>query len=247
MPPRMQDFIRLIRVELAEAATRTTGLLRWRMADEGPYEAIRTLGALWSFDGDDWHDLPTAFEMRTTASLVPRISPGIHDDVQAYLDAGLEEPLAHKLWRESWQLRGENPRSALLIGMTALEVGVKNYIGRAVAEADWLLEHLPAPPTHRLLGDYIPTLPPPSEGAPPTVTPDVRAAIRGAQDLRNVLAHTGKAEVGSDWLEEILRLIRNVLWRLDAASGFAWAPTAELLRVPGGLAAQGVTAENGDA
>ena len=123
--------------------------------------------------------------------------------------------------------------------MTALEVGVKNYIARAVPDADWLLEHLPAPPTHRLLGDFIPTLSPPSDAAPPTVTPEVRAAVRAAQELRNELAHTGRAEVGYDWLDRTLRLIRSVLWSLDAASGFAWAPTAELLRVPGGFSADG--------
>jgi hypothetical protein len=246
MPRRMQDFVVLVRTELAEAAARTTGLLRWRMADEGPYDAIRTRGALWSMDGDDWHHLPTAIELHTSAALVPRISRAIHDDVQALLDADVEEPLAHRLWREAWQLRADSPRSALLIGMTALEVGVKNYIARAVPDADWLLEHLPAPPTHRLLGDYIPKLSSPSEAAPPTVTSDMRDAIRGAQDLRNVLAHTGKAEVGLEWLDRTLRLIRDLLWSLDAAGGFSWAPTAELLRVPGGVAAEDVTAEDGN-
>jgi hypothetical protein len=239
MPRRTQDFVVVVRTELAEAAARTIGLLRWRMADEGPYDAIRTRGALWSLDGDDWHHLPTAIEMRTSTSIVPRISSAIHGDVQALLDGGAEEPLAHRLWREAWQLRADNPRSALLIGMTALEVGVKNYIARAVPDTDWLLEQLPAPPTHRLLADYIPSLSPPSEAAAPRITAEVRDAIRGAQDLRNVLAHTGKGEVGYDWLDRTLRLIRNVLWRLDAASGFSWAPTAELLRVPGGLADDG--------
>lgn len=167
MPERMRHFIVAVRDELANAANRTVGLVRWRMADEGPYDAIRTRGAMWSLDGQEWHHLPTAFETRSSVSLVPRISADIRGDVQTMLDAGAEEPLAHKLWREAWQLRGDNPRSALLIGMTALEVGVKNYIARAIPDTDWLLAQLPAPPTHRLLAEYIPTLTPPSSATPP--------------------------------------------------------------------------------
>jgi hypothetical protein len=131
----MRDFVVLIRTELAEAAGRTTGLLRWRTADEGPYDAISTRGALWSLDGQDWHHLPTTIEVSTSASLVPEISPEIRDDVQTLLDTDVEEPLAHRLWREAWQLRSANPHSALLIGTIALEVGVKNYIARAVGRA----------------------------------------------------------------------------------------------------------------
>jgi hypothetical protein len=235
MPPRLRAFVVAIRTELAEAALRTIGLLRWRTADEGPYDAIRTRGAFWSLDGHSWHHLPTAIEVRATALLVPQISQTIHDDVQALLDTGAEEPLAHRLWREAWQLRGDNSRSALLIGMTALEVGVKNYIAHAVPNTDWLLEHLPAPPTHRLLGDYIPTLPA-RDGVAPVITPDVRAAMRVAQERRNALAHTGEVLVENEWLDTTLRQIRNILWTLDAGRGFSWAPTAELLRVPGGLA-----------
>jgi hypothetical protein len=237
MPERMRQFIVAVRSELANAANRTVGLLRWRMADEGPYDAIRTRGAMWSLDCQEWHHLPTALETRTSVSLVPCISADIRSDVQAMLDSGAEEPLAHKLWREAWQLRGDSPRSALLIGMTALEVGVKNYIARAIPDTDWLLGQLPAPPTHRLLAEYIPTLTPPGSAKPPSITSDEARAMRDAQGLRNRLAHTGNVEVRADRLGDELQLVQDILWRLDTASGFDWAATASLIRVQGGLTA----------
>lgn len=239
MPERMQSFIVRIRDELATAAARTMGLLRWRTADEGPFEAISTRGAFWSLDEIDWHWLPTVFEARATVSRVPDVTDAIRDDVQALIEAGTDEPLAHKLWREAWQLRQENPRSALLIAMTALEVGVKNYVGQALPDARWLLQELPAPPTHRLLADYVPTLPPPNGGSPPAVERETCDAFRHAQDLRNALAHTGHAAMSAGDLQSLLRRIRTTLWSLDAAAGFSWATSAESLRTIEGFPPDG--------
>jgi hypothetical protein len=44
------------------------------------------------------------------------------------------------------QLRRANPRSALIIGMSAAEVGFKQCVGYLVPDAAWLANHVPRPP-----------------------------------------------------------------------------------------------------
>ena len=40
------------------------------------------------------------------------------------VEAGAEEPLGRQLFREAWSQVGTNPRSGLVIGVTAAEVGL---------------------------------------------------------------------------------------------------------------------------
>jgi hypothetical protein len=61
------------------------------------------------------------------------------------LDANQLEPVPHALLREAWSQRHSNPNSSLLIGMAALEVGVKDYIAACMPAAAWLAENVPSP------------------------------------------------------------------------------------------------------
>lgn len=146
LPEGLQQSIRQIREELHAALERTVALVRWRIGDEGPYQALVWLGDESSIDGHEWHPMPMNITGIGGGRLIPPISDQARVDVQSYLDDGVDAPLAHELWREAWHLRGTNPRSALLIGMAALEVGVKHYISAVLPDAQWLLEELPAPP-----------------------------------------------------------------------------------------------------
>src|SRR5438270_11607402 len=102
--------------------------------------------------------LPTSTGM--TIVDVPRIevSGEAAQELQALLDKRVSEPLAHALLREGWSQRRENPSSALLIGMAALEIGIKEYIAECVPDAAWLAENAPTPPIVNMLTDYLPTL-----------------------------------------------------------------------------------------
>jgi hypothetical protein len=51
---------------------------------------------------------------------------------------------------------------------------------------------------------------------------DVIKTLKIAVTKRNELAHRG-VEMSHDRLRKTLRAIRNVLWMLDVARGYAWA------------------------
>ncbi len=152
-----------------------------------------------------------------------RLTPEVAKDVQSLLDERQEEPLAHVLWREGWDQRLANRRSALLLGVTALEVGVKQFISSRVPPADWLLEEAPPPPIARMLVEYLPTLSPENGDTLRVPSLDIVQTVKRGVDLRNKLAHTGKSTYSYETLEEILLAVRDVLWLLDSNRGMIWA------------------------
>jgi hypothetical protein len=221
LPERLQSFIRQVRQELYAAAARTVGLVRWRIGDQGPHHPLVRPRESWSIDGELWHPLPFPLGSRTSVRTLPGFDE-VGDDVQALLDEGRDEPLAYALWREAWELRGPNPRSALLVGMAALEVGVKHYVSAVAPDTRWLLEDFPAPPIQRLLNEYIPGLPTPTGVTPEPVGQEATEVIRDAQSLRNKVAHAGRQSIPPDKLERMLQVARGVLLNLDRYRGFDW-------------------------
>jgi hypothetical protein len=143
-------------------------------------------------------------------------------ELQGLLTRHELEPLAHELFREAWGQRQDNPRSSLLLGMAALEIGVKNYIAACVPDAAWLAENVPTPPLLRILQEYLPTLHPAGGTPIAPLDDDTAGVLKVAVKLRNGLAHTG-SNVPRERLVRSLRAIRNVLWRMDVARGHEWA------------------------
>lgn len=141
------------------------------------------------------------------------------------LDTGRDEPLAHKVFREAWDNRFSSRRSAIVIGVAALEVGIKAFISQASPSVQWLISNAPSPPIKRLLAEFLPSLETPAtlEGkvvAPPKSILDL---IEKAVVTRDRAANASAEDVTHDSLEEMLVAIRDVLWLLDFYGGASWA------------------------
>jgi hypothetical protein len=166
MPKGFQDFAAALSAELNAAAEHALGVFRWRTRTLGVRRPFAVRGFEWSVDGAAWRKFPSTMTVRVHDLPQLHLAAATAAEIQSLLDDGEREPLAHVLLREAWGQRYENPRSSLLIGVTALEVGVKQYIGACVPEAAWLADHAPSPPTLTMLNDYLPKLPPPREARP---------------------------------------------------------------------------------
>jgi hypothetical protein len=108
----------------------------------------------------------------------------------------------------------------LLIAMSALEIGLKHHIAAIIPATTWLLEELPAPPSNRLLAEYLPLLH--SAGGSFFTTEQIALVKKGIAQ-RNKVTHAGGGVVSADFLERLLELIRTVLRTLDALAGHEWA------------------------
>jgi hypothetical protein len=142
------------------------------------------------------------------------------------LESGEEEPLCHELFREAWGLRSSAPRSALLIGVSALEIGFKELVAKLVPDCEWLVENAPSPPVVRMLEEYLPKLPTRLKIKDKTLSPPktILDELRKVIQARNKVTHTGGGDsMRGSRLKEALLAIEDVLWQLDYYSGHDWA------------------------
>ncbi|MCW2996849.1 MAG: hypothetical protein JWN65_398 [Solirubrobacterales bacterium] len=219
LPQRLRDFLTQTSKELTTAIRTVVGVLRWRLGDEGHHEPLSSRGLFFSLDGETWHHAPRQTSLYVTTVGRLRVTDDVAASVQHLLDAEEEEPLAHALWREAWEQRHTNPRSAMLLGVAALEVGVKHFISAAVPEATWLVQEAPSPPIEAILVHYLPSLP--AGGESPG--DDAIRVVRKAIHVRNRLVHSGCSNFTYETLETSLVAVRALLWKLDADRGFGWA------------------------
>jgi hypothetical protein len=137
------------------------------------------------------------------------------------VNAGNREPIGHELFEEAWNQRSDLPRSSLLIGMTAAEVGFKTFIGDLVPDAEWLAFNAPTPPLVQMLEQYLPGLAVRqriTDTTPLLVPKKILDTIRKGVLLRNRIAHAGE-DVKQDSLKEILGAVRDLLYLLDFYAG----------------------------
>ena len=226
LPLPFQSFIRDLTGELWDYARRTVLLVRWRGNSMGQHHPFFHRDMLWSLDGAHWSRLPGFASVRVTDSGgVPPLSDVVHNEIQELIQAGKTEPLGHELYREAWEQRGGNPRSALILGIAAAEAGFKQFVGILVPDARWLAENAPSPPLVDMLEQYLPKLPVRNTFAGKIKAPplEILKVLRKGVRLRNELSHRGVASLEPDTLEEVLLAVRDVLWLLDYYTGFDWA------------------------
>jgi hypothetical protein len=202
----LRSFCEMVDKELFGASVRVFGLLRWRNANPGSFRRFVDEGKEWSRDGEQWFQLPARVVPRGRVSRGLILTSDSEREVLQLASAGFFEPLAHELLREA-QAASRDPRTALISGIAALEIGV------------------PSPPVERLLLDYLPTLPARNLINEKVLPPPAAhmATIKKAVAMRNKVVHSGKAEVTWENANEALRVIADVLWLLDFYTGHAWA------------------------
>ena len=130
--------------------------------------------------------------------------------------------MAHQLLREAWNLRHQNPRGSLIIGVAAAEVGTKALIVDLVPVVRAFVDDLPAPPLVKLVKHSLRELPIRADVAPDLRCPKslLRILDAAVQD-RNAVVHRGV--LPSLPLYKTLQSIREYLYLLDFYSGEQWA------------------------
>lgn len=226
-PKDFQEFASQVRHRLYESSRRTVRIIRWRRALTSLHNPIAsTSGVYWSFDQQRWRPMPQDLHFDGPGfEFYFRISPKLYAEMEELIKTGKNEPLGHELFLEAWALRRTNPRSALIIGMSAAEVGFKQCIGKLVPYAEWLAHHAPTPPLDKMLSKYLPLLPAKLkiEGRVLMPSKRIRRAIKDGIEARNHSVHLGSEPPKGEALKELLLSIRDLLYLLDFYCGFEWA------------------------
>jgi hypothetical protein len=226
-PKEFQSFESELLHELTERIGKTVRIIRWRNAFKTKHNPTRfTRGVSWSFDNERWHAMPHNLSIEGGAFLFDfPLTDEVHREMEKLILEKVSEPLGHELFLEAWELRSRNPRSALIIGMSAAEVGFKQCFGKLVPDAEWLANNVPTPPLSKMLSEYLPLLPVRLKIQGRVLKPPkrIRTAIQNGTKARNETVHVGSNPPKASELRELLLSIRDLLYLLDGYSGFEWA------------------------
>ena len=185
MPDELGSVLGEARERLRNCADSVVGALRWRLGLMGPVRPFRDSSYEWSLDGDTWREFSPRLFALLEDSAVRDLTGEILADVAELVSTGRSEPLPYTLWREAWELSAQYPRSAVLIGIAALEVGTKRYIASAAPDTEWLVRELQSPPLSDLFHIHFPSWAPGAlieVGSPPLPK---STAVRSAKVSRS--------------------------------------------------------------
>ena len=212
-------------IRLKNYLLRAVCLMRWRRGNTGNHNPIRYTWLLhWSDDGQTWKGVPGHFTMEVDVGIpFTRMSDDLRASFTSLVKSGASEPLAHQLFHEAWNQRADSPRSSLLTGITAAEVGFKTFVSDLVPHAGWLAFNAPAPPLIQILTEYLPGLPVKQTfGVSPFIPKELLDVMKKGINLRNKTAHAG-GDISRETLKEILVAVRDLLYLLDFYCGHDWA------------------------
>lgn len=225
MPEPFQSFYKQIYFDMYKCLTDTIKLIRWRSNIRGSHNPFSSGIFYWSFDGQQWYQSISSIKVSIDAVSGFTPSESYVEEIVGLKRDNIAEPLSHEIYREAWGQRHGNPRSALVIGLSALEIGFKHCSIALLPYTQWIIENAQSPPIVKMLEEYLPQLPAIYKFDGKVLSPPDEAisCFKKAIQIRNLLVHTGNTTLEYEFLEKLLPYIKDTLWMFDYYCGFEWA------------------------
>lgn len=226
LPMPFQEYSKTIFNELGNYIKQTILTIRWRYnIPEQSHNPFASLKQEWSFDGQQWQTMPYSWHVSMNHFSYLNQSVILHEEVKNLVNEGINEPLAHELFREAWKQIHINPRSSLIVGIASAETGFKNLVSELVPNAKWLISEIQSPPLKRMIKEYLPLLPIKNKiGSRNILFPEKLVGVldKGVSQRNNIVhGKNSKIEIGN--LVILLNTIQDFLWALDYYRGNTWA------------------------
>ena len=228
LPDEIQSICKDMKLHLNKVLKRFTSILIWFQGLESSHQPFKMSPSVyWRVKEGSYYLLPFPKQGSFSVGMRKGISwreSDVDDLEKIWSTKDIDEPLAHELWREALAVSKSSPRSGFLILCTALETGVKQHISNVVPDAEWLITSIQSPPIAKILNKYFPILH--SDSTIVTdwtkLTKEINAKCVKMIDYRNTLAHSGNFDEAIP-LNEYFKLVRNILYIIDALEGHEWA------------------------
>jgi hypothetical protein len=223
LPQKLVSFCNQVYSEANVALDLVESFHRWRFDLAGPYINRHPHRSMYSFDEKNWDHIPGgALVIIGGVCHSPEpLSVEQQAEIENQLNQPLVVPVSDTLIRDAWKIHNESPRGGLMLGIAALEVGLKEFIAGKCADARWLADNVPSPPVMRILQEYVPAL----AGAivkDHPIPKEILDELRDGVQIRNRIAHVG-ASIDYDKLRRVLAAVRRALRFLDVYQGRTWA------------------------
>ncbi len=212
-----------IKNNLHDHLIKTIDMLRWRFKLLGSHDYLIEEEFHFSINVKIWHKIMlrkdvTVYLESPATSLNYKIVLGSRELIQE------KEALEYEIFREAFYNHQKNPRSSLIMAITAAEVGFKRLAAELHPQNEWLLENLPSPPLLVMLKRYLPILPVKLDINGEVLIPsNIRKILDKAIKKRNKIIHTGFSEIDEKELREILTAVKDLLYLFDYYRGYKWA------------------------
>lgn len=224
LPLQFQDLANRARGELTNYIRSFVKTMRWAQAADCPHSPLGFVSYHWSADKKNWFPMPS--DLAVEAHLVKpfNFNSASIEPVLALWQSE-EEPLAHELIREAFDVAHLNKRSALLIGVSALEIAVKEYVMYLVPYSYDILKKMSSPPILQLVQEVIPSIQKAKHIENSHFPYDKETAdfIKKWVSIRNQVAHGAKDNSKVNRVVEFLNFVQDELYRIDYCRGHEWA------------------------
>lgn len=192
------------------------------------------LESFWSLDSENWKRAVTStlrFRIQGAVGYQVPISGENVGNESATLAS--DKPLHRNLIQNADALVEKDPRSAIMLAATALEVGLKNLLFNKypILEGFYKDTQLPAIPkllSYTLLDkSHPPVISQPSIIS--TYIPGFHIELATVKKLenffreRNQCVHQGKLDINWEKLYDYIEIIEDVLYYIDYHNGYTWA------------------------
>lgn len=201
-------------------------LLRWRYGiTDGPIRSVSNRSEAVSVDGSTWRNISGLRSVKLVFTILRKIDKSVIEEVSQLHNQGAEPPLGLQLLIEAQNQRTTHPRSALVIGVMAAEIALKQLIGELAPDARWLAERVQSPPIDEIAREYIPSLKVKAKFTGKTLKPpkELLKKLEAAIKARNRVVHRGAAPPKPDELQEVLATMEDIVWMCSLYSGHRWA------------------------
>lgn len=246
-PSDFENEIQELRQRLSSWAVAFVEIFRWRLNEPFFDLADYPFRMEFSLDRALWYPLPENNGPTSTVGSIRMVrynslplEMNAQEDILNLSSKLIDEgaPVYHSLLIEAIGQFGNNPRSALIMSVAALEAAAKRCISELIPQTTWLLDNMPSPSVFKILRDYIPTLPARNLINGKVVIPKaIRSCIQDGVEIRNKIIHVGeipeKEQESKGYTRyrqnlrretySLLFAIRDMVWLLDYYQGQAWA------------------------
>lgn len=234
-PAEMQGHLLDIQRELEYEMLHVVDLLRWQVPAGGRHDPFEHISFEFQAVDGVWRRLSQPVHIRHIFRLPIALDDAFERELQGLLDSGVRPPIGVSLLREARDLWPGNSRSALVLAVAAVEIGVKQCIAELSPDMGWLLENTQTAP----LGDLVQHVLTPivlarHDLAPYAPPENIHKVLREANQARNTLVHRPRRKADRSEnqarrqlqflvLEELLNTVADVLFLCDFYAGREWA------------------------
>ncbi|HEY1577018.1 MAG TPA: hypothetical protein VGF82_08100 [Terracidiphilus sp.] len=219
----VDPFFKQLRSDLENA----TMLLKWRYGiTDRPLKSFAGYAESLSVDGLGWRSISPIRGIKVVfTGAYGKITTSVADDIRKMHEAGIETPLALQLLVEAKNQMKTYPRSALVIGVAAAEIALKQLIADLVPDARWLVEKLSSPPALQIARSYIPSLKVKAhfQGTNLELPKELLNQLNNAVELRNKTVHAGATPPDFETLTGIMMAMEDIVWICSLYAGYPWA------------------------